>query len=533
MATLREDLLKATAYPTKPDGPIELIETHISLVFLTGTEVFKVKKALDLGFLDFSTLARRRRACEAEVALNARLAPGVYLGVVPVALGPDGLHRVGGEGAIVDVAVHMKRLADDTRADVVLARGELTPGRVEAIARKLAQFHASARSDALTAAYGTPEAIGVGIEENFEQTKAARPTILDPTKRGVVERYQRTFLRDRALCLEARVDEGRIRDGHGDLRLEHVYLGPDDDLRIIDCIEFNERFRYADVAADIAFLAMDFAYQGHRELGEMFLSYYARESNDYDLYNIIDFYQTYRAFVRGKVSLFLADDPSASASVRARAESTARRHFELGARLTAPGPWQPTVVAVGGLLAAGKSSVARALGGDLAVPVVDSDRTRKFMAQLAPTTLIADDAWHGAYAPEATDRVYTEVLARARAVVGSGRSVIVDASFRSAKLRARAVALARQLGASFLFVECRAPLEVLRERLRARDAARSSSEIVSDGRLAILDDFLARWEPVVELAPDEHVVVDTSEELGRCLTRLYARRALSRIRLAA
>jgi aminoglycoside phosphotransferase family enzyme/predicted kinase len=533
MATLRDDLLRAEAYPTAPEAPIELIETHISLVFLVNDDVFKVKKPLNLGFLDFSTLAQRRRACEAEVALNARLAPDVYVGVVPVARGADGVHRVGGEGRVVDVAVHMKRLAEETRADAILARGELSVEHVEAIARKLALFHGAARCDAETARYGSVAAIARAIDENFVQTSNASADVLDPAERDTIERYQRAFLRRSADVIAARAEEGRVRDGHGDLRLEHVYFGHDGALRIIDCIEFNDRFRYADVAADVAFLSMDLAHEGHPELGEVFLAAYAREANDYGLYEVVDFYQTYRAFVRGKVSLFLAQDRDAAARVRARAAMTSRRYFELATSLAARTPTQPVVIAVGGLLASGKSTVAHALGVRLAAAVVGSDRTRKHMARLAPTTPVDEPAWQGAYSLQATDHVYAEVLARADVVLRSGRSVILDASFRSATQRARARALAETFGASFVFIECSASLDILSERLRARDAARARSEVVSDGRLDLLDDFVARWEPVVELAPDEHVVLDTTEDLAKGLERLDVERRLERARRAA
>ena len=319
MGTLKADLL---------DAGLELIETHISWVFLGPTDVFKVKRPVDLGFLDFSTLAARRRACEAELRLNRRLAPEVYLGVVPITLDQGGAHAIDGVGETVDWAVHMRRLHVDRRADALLEAESLRPEDIDRLAEHIAQFHAEARCDAETSRHGTVDTIRRNVRENFEQTRDSIAEHLTPEQAREIESWQLGVLHDEPR-FSARIAAGRVRDGHGDLRLEHVYFGRDGTIDIIDCIEFNERFRYADVCADIAFLSMDLAWHGRVDLAERFLARYARMANDYDLYSVVDFYESYRAFVRGKVAILLAADQDASALSRERAQREARRYFML------------------------------------------------------------------------------------------------------------------------------------------------------------------------------------------------------------
>lgn len=497
-------------------GGRRLIETHISWVLLDEADVYKLKRPVELGFLDFRTLEQRRAACESEVRLNARLAPDVYLGVVPVSRGPDGRARFSGEGEVVDYAVHMRRLPDEDRADVRLEEGRLTPEHVARIAAHLARFHAAAETSDAISRHGEPDAIAKNIEENFEQTRDALERYLSAEEITELERFHRETVSHRAPFLE-RIARRRIRDGHGDLRLEHVYIDARGEIRIIDCIEFNERFRYQDVAADIAFLAMDFARSSATALGERFLARYAQESQDYDLYPLIDFYQSYRAFVRGKVAIFLADDASVSASARARAESHARRDFLLALAYERPSLFPPCVVAVGGLVASGKSTVAEAAGALLAAPIVDTDRTRKHLAGVAATARVGASEFAGAYSEDSTDRVYDEVIRRGDLVLRSKRPLVIDASFRRRAHRARARELAESHGVAFYFVECRAERGVLEARLRARDEGGAT---ISDARADLLDAFAARFEPVDELEPSSHLVVSTNREPSRAIREL-------------
>lgn len=496
---------------------VTLIETHISWVLLTDRDVYKLKKPVDFGFLDFSTAAKRKDACEREVELNRRLATDVYLGVVPVRV--QGQRLVLGDGGdIVDWAVHMRRLDDRDRADVRLAEGRLGPEDVARIAERVASFHADARCDAATAAYGQVDAIEVNVRENFEQTSGSLRRHVTAAQADELTAHQLAHLQSHRARFEARVTAGKIRDGHGDLRLEHVYLGDDGSITILDCIEFNDRFRYADVASDIGFLAMDLSAHGHVELSEHLLAEYAKHSGDFDLYGVIDFYEGYRAFVRGKIASFVADDPSVDALHRSRAATSARRCFMLAVATGRPSLLRPTVVAVGGVIASGKSTVTHALSLEMGAPIVDADRTRKQMIGVRATQPVHDGSWQGAYDPKFTEEVYAEVFRRAGVVLESGRTVLLDASFRSRALRARAHALADEHGVPFRFVECKIDHAIAKQRLVER--ARHTS--VSDGRLEIFDDFVAKWEPVEELSAQRHVQLDTARPLTDTLQTLRA-----------
>lgn len=506
MGVLREDLL----------GPdVELEETHISWVFLHPDDVYKVKKPVDLGFLDFSTLEKRKEACEAEMRLNRRLAPDVYLGVVPITRDRDGRHHLGGEGETVDWAVHMRRLPLDRRADTLLEKGRLEAEDLERVARHLTAFHEEAREDEETAQYGTVEAVRFNVLENFQQTENTLCDHLSPEEGREIQRWQTELLDREEERFDQRIRSGKVRDGHGDLRLEHVYL-EDDRVVVIDCIEFNERFRFADVAADVAFLSMDLSWHGRVDLAERFLAAYARFAGDYDLYPLIDFYESYRAYVRGKVSSFLSCDEEADRAIRQKAAAEARRYYLLALASERRSLLPSSVVAVGGLLASGKSTLTDRIGQAMAAPVVDSDRTRKQMLGVEETEKVHHPPFEGAYSPERTENVYAELLRRGQAVLDSGRPVVLDASFRSRDHRARARRLATEHGVPFFFVECRAPVEILRARLRQREKETG----VSDGRLEIFDDFVESWEEVDELPSEEHLVVETDRPLAESLAKL-------------
>jgi uncharacterized protein len=493
----------------------ELIETHISWVFLRSSEVFKVKKPVNFGFLDFSTLEARRSACHSELALNSRLAPGVYLDVVPVTRDGGGVFAIAGAGTVVDYAVHMKRLPLEARADLRLARGDLTPEQLEELARLLARFHARSEPSQQIAAFGGVDVIRANVEENFAQAGRVLGALASEAVEREVEARQLEFLSKRASLFGERARAGRVRDGHGDLRLEHVYMIDGAEPVIIDCIEFNERFRYADVCADIAFLSMDLGWHGRADEKERFLAAYARASGDDDLYALVDFYESYRAYVRAKVcALSLGGAPSFGAAEQLAEH--ARRYLLLAQAAERPPLQVPRVVAVGGMIASGKSSLAEAIGKRLGAPVISSDAIRKRVLGVEPTTRLAHAAWQGAYSPDKQQNVYAEVLRRARVVLESGRSVVLDATFRRRADREAARNLGVDVGASFCFIECRTSSAVARARLEAR--ARGPSE--SDGRLEIYDELAASQEAVTELSGQEHLQIDTSGSLEQSLAAL-------------
>jgi uncharacterized protein len=282
--SLLDDLRRPEAYPVPRPSQVTQVTTHISWVFLTDREVWKLKRPVDYGFVNYTMLERRRRCCEDEVRLNRRLAPDVYFGVVPVRLGPQG-HGFGADGEIVDYAVRMRRLADEQSAEALLRRRALTPDQLTRLAERLARFFADA---APAPEAGAIEAICDNVVENFVQVEPFVGRFASQDTSDAVRAWQLGILARHAGRFRARVEQGRIRDGHGDLRLEHVYFEEAEPL-VIDCVEFNERLRGGDAAADVAFLAMELTVRSRADLAERFLADFAVASDDHDLYGVVDF----------------------------------------------------------------------------------------------------------------------------------------------------------------------------------------------------------------------------------------------------
>lgn len=515
---LHDALLSPQAFPAAVASKVELIATHISWVFLLERDVYKVKRPVDLGFLDFRTLEKRRLACEAEVELNRRLAPTVYLGVVPIGRSSDGQFHVDGPGEVVDWAVHMRRLSDADRADNLLREGKLSLARLDEIAQRLAHFHNQAAGGPHIASFGAPEQIAQNVSENFAQTRRTVERFLSGRQAAELENWQRSYLQDHAGLFRERLEGGYVRDGHGDLRLEHVYVEASG-ITILDCIEFNDRFRYADVGADVAFLSMDLEASDRVDLAELLLARYARHANDFDIYGLVDFYESYRAFVRAKVASFTAADETVDYPTRERAWQKARHYALLALSAKRTPIVAPIVVAIGGLIASGKSTLAERMASMLAAPIVDTDRIRKHMAGRLPLGRMTEPLFEGVYSEAASERVYDELCRRARSVLRSGRPIVVEASFRTAAERQKIRALARECKVPFHFLECRAPAMVCKSRL----AQRAKGVSVSDGRLEIFDAFAASYEAVTELDASEHFVVDTTRDFELTLDELRQR----------
>lgn len=326
--SLKKALLDPAIFPD-PSEEIELIETHISILFLTNRYVYKVKKPVDFGFLDFTSLEKRRYFCEREVFLNRRLAPSVYLGVVKIAES-EGKLSLEAEGEVIDYAVKMKRIPGDRFLDKLLVKNQVTREMIRAVSKRLARFYAKAHTSEFIRSFARPERIKQDTDENFEQTeKYVGASLPDETYASTRERTNE-FLRTREKVFHERMSSGHIRDCHGDLRLEHIVWG--EEIFIIDCIEFNERFRYTDVAADLAFLAMDLDYHGREDLSEALIRIYRQESGDGAVWSVLNFYKCYRAYVRGKVESFKSEDTSTTEADRRKALERARKYFTLAHR---------------------------------------------------------------------------------------------------------------------------------------------------------------------------------------------------------
>ncbi len=328
IASLEKALLNPEIYPDHPKE-VGFFETHISLLFFTGSHVYKVKKPVDFGFLDFTSLEKRKYFCEQEVTLNRRLSPEIYLGVVEIT--QDGKRiLLDGKGEVVEYAVKMKQIPEDLLMNKLLERGQVTPKMIEAISEKLARFYSAAQTNDFIQSFAKPERIKQDTDENFEQTEKYVAVTISNDVYLEIQNRTNDFFTTRAEIFYRRIAAGRIRDCHGDLRLEHIFWG--DKISIFDCIEFNERFRYTDTAADIAFLAMDLDYHEKEDLSEHLIQTYIQKSDDQDLMKVLHFYKCYRAYVRGKVESFRLDDPNIPEKEKKEALKRAQKYFSLSHR---------------------------------------------------------------------------------------------------------------------------------------------------------------------------------------------------------
>jgi len=497
---LIKSLLEKKAYP-EPTAEVRLIETHISFIFLTDHLVYKVKKPVDFGFLDFTTLDRRRFYCEEEVRLNRRLCPDIYLGVVELRETARGASFAGG-GKVIDYAVKMKRLPEERMLDILLQRGEVGPGQMAQIARVIAAFHGEAARGPLIDACGSTTVIRGNWEENFRQTEPFQGVTISTAELAVIRHWVEGFLRDHEDLFLSRVAGGFIRECDGDLHSGNICLT--DKICIFDCIEFNERFRYIDTAADLAFLLMDLEHAARPDLSLALLEAYLDATADTGLPALLDFYKAYRAFVRGKVKSFRLKDPALAPERFAEAKEEAIGYFRLSRGYTLRGRLPPSLVITCGLMGSGKSTLAGQLSFELGLLLRRSDLVRKELTG-RPAAATAGDAYRaGIYTPEADRATYRALLQEARQALENGKGIVVDATFRRSSDRDAFRRLAAQLGAPFFLIETHCPEHLIRERLEAR---RLDPNQVSDGRWEHFHRQQAEFEPP---AQGESILVDST-----------------------
>lgn len=508
MSDLIEALSRPAAYPHHPRR-VELRETHISWVFLAGKLAYKLKKPVVLDFVDYGTAERRHRMCEEEVRLNRRLAPDIYLGVRGVRL-VDGRAELteANDRHAVDFLVEMRRYDERQTLAARLDRGELTKAQLMAVATTLVRFHRAA-PPVLEAVPGTV------VSERFERNIRELLTVLDQRHEREValglERFAHAFIRNHAEVFDARAAAGSTREGHGDLRAEHVLI--DESVQIVDCVEFDRELRTLDVGDELAFLLLDLASHGSERLGRELVEAYRDSGGDPGEDSLIAFYAVHRALVRAKVAGIRAAQVDSGSAEHCHQSARARELISLGLRFA----WRaraPIVIIVCGVPGSGKSGLAAALGELSGFPHLSSDVTRKRLAGLSPN----QRAPAGAYSAEWNLRTYAELARLADEALATGGGAIVDATFRH---RVDRQAFAESLNSEhpLLFIECTAPPPVLAERAARRDldARRTSDageDVVARERLS--------WEPLDEVPAAAHVIVRTDRPLEPIVDELLS-----------
>lgn len=456
-------LLLPSAYP-HPVKRVELVETHISWLLLTGEFVYKIKKPVDLGFLNFSTLGQRKHYCEEEYRLNHRLTPELYLGVVGIGYRLNTLCMECDQD-IIDYAVKLRQFDPTALADNLLARDALTPALIADLASEIARVHQTIPSAAQNSHYGITGAVGQPMEDNFNHI-AALPESRDHTDMlsHLHERSRREFYRHTRL-FEQRHAQGHIRECHGDMHLGNMVL-LDGRLRLFDCIEFNPELYWIDTLSDIAFTVMDLEHRGYQALANQLLNHYLELTGDYEGVPLLPHYLAYRAMVRAKVACIRAHQ-QATDTTPTNALAEYHDYLAQADRYLAPAP-TPRLIITHGLSGSGKSTVTHELMQRLGVIRLRSDIERKRLHGLPACTQSQSGLESGLYRPQATERTYARLHELTSRIVGSGQGIIVDATFLAASQRQAFQSLAAKLGANFHILQFVATPNTLRQNIRSR-----------------------------------------------------------------
>jgi len=503
-----ERLVSALQDPRLYDHPVQrfqVLETHISYVLLTGPYAYKLKKPLDLGFLDFSTLEKRRHFCNEELRLNRRLAPQIYLDVVPIS-GDVDAPRLGGPGEAIDYAVKMVQFPPDDQLDLLTRRGGLRSEYVDQIADSLAAFHEHAPGADSGSEFGTPQAIADPVRQNFRQLAACCVEGARAESLRRLDAWSESTLARSAGLFAARRAGGSVRECHGDLHLGNMVLYRDKVL-IFDCLEFNPQLRWIDTMSDAAFLIMDLHYHELPHLAHRFLNRYLEGTGDYRGLAVLDHYLVYRAMVRAKVSCIRAQQDGTADEARVKALGDMDGHLRLAQRFAAAR--RPRLIITHGLSGSGKTVVSASLVEALGAVRIRSDVERKRLAGLAAGQRSGSGLNTGLYTSEMTGLTYERLLDSARTAIEAGYSAIVDAAFLQGERRLPFRQLARELSVPFALIDVHCAPDELRRRIVARAAAGGDA---SEASLEVLEQQLRSADPLSADEQAASLVVDTTEK---------------------
>ena len=494
---------------------VDLLETHISWVFLAGDYAYKIKKPVNLGFLDFTTLATRRYYCDEELRLNRRLAPGLYLGTVAIA-GDYGAPRIGGDGQAFEYAVKMRRFAQSALLDAALARGEVGAPTMVALASKIAEFHAAASGVAATPGLNATTSVLAPALDNYSQML---PLLDAPQDISALARLRKWTLSEhqrQAGLARERLAAGRVRECHGDLHLGNVVL-IDGAATPFDCIEFSPALRWIDVISEVAFLVMDLEVHGRRDLAYALLNTYLEYSGDYGGVAMLPFYLVYRAMIRAKTNLIRACQHNASREQVEQARRDYQRYIAFA--VSCVGTRRGAIAITHGLSGSGKTTLTQLTIPGLGAVRVRSDVERKRLHGLGALARTGSASGAGIYTADATARAYEQLAQHARSIAGAGFPVIIDATFLRRERRAAFQSLARELEVPFAIVNFTIPHQVLRARIVARAAQNNDA---SEATLVVLENQIAGHEPLSADELEYAISVDTKGDVAKSAAALCA-----------
>lgn len=518
-------LRSPAAYP-HPAATVELVETHISWVLLAGEYAYKIKKPVNFGFADFSTLARRRRFCDEEIRLNRRLAPDLYLGSAPITGTPD-LPTFSVHGKPIEYAVRMRRFSRDALLSRQIARGTLTPQHIDALAAEIAAFRSRIAIAGPGSAYGTPDRVRQPVEENF---KHLAPGVEEPLVRRLAD-WSRAEFDARRDDFARRKAAGYVRECHGDMHLGNMLLAGTlplgDRVTIFDGIEFNDDLRWIDVLSETAFAVMDLEDRGRPDFARRLLNAYLEATGDYDGLAVLPYYLVHRAMVRAKVASIRSRQPDLTDQDRTHLLDELRGYLRLAEQYAAPP--RPILLLTHGVSGSGKTTASQAILGATGAIRVRSDVERKRLAGLAPLdrTVSAPSAGlysAGLYSAEITEKTYARLAALAESILLAGFPALIDAASLERRRRDDFRHLAARLGVPFLLLDIHADDATLRARLERRTR---HGRDASDADLAVLDHQLRTRDPLTDEERGHTVSIDTGREdsLHHVIAQIEALRA--------
>jgi uncharacterized protein len=497
-ASFIQALMKPEAFNPPVAHPV-LIETHISWVIIATPYAYKIKKSVDFGFLDFSTLEKRLHFCKEELRLNQRLAPDIYLSVIPIT-GTAQHPQWAGTGKAIEYAVKMIAFPQETQLDRLLLSGQLAPEKIDSLAEHIAHFHTHADIASKDTEYGEAAIIRQPVEENFHQIRTYVKN--GPSLRSLnkLEKWNQASFDAMQSLFATRKAAGCIRECHGDLHLRNIAC-LDGKPVLFDCIEFSPILRWIDVISDVAFLVMDLQDRKQPELAYRVLNKYLEYTGDYSALNVLKYYLTYRALVRAKIDIIRANQDGINAHEKREAEEDFAGYLKLA--LTYSRPTKPQIIITRGLSASGKSTISKTLLEHIGAIRIRSDVERKRLYDQQPQGTSDKGIGRGVYNAEATERTYLKLEELTGTIIDAGYTVIVDGVFLHYQQRQLFRQLAAKKQVPFIILECIASINTLRTRITKR------TEGVSDADLEVLENQYAMWQPLQDHELNNTLIINT------------------------
>ncbi len=488
---------------------IKLIETHISYIFLTGDFAYKIKKPVDYGFLDFSTLQKRKYYCNEELNLNKRLCRDIYLEVLPITKNKEKI-ELNGKGNIIEYTLKMNEFSQEEIMNNLLKKDEIKNGDIKKINKILINFYKSTKKSEDINKYGKTENIEKNINENFEQTKSYINEAISEETYYYIKEIVRLFLKEKDQIFNKRILNNCIHDCHGDLHTGNIVISKND-IYIFDCIEFNKRFRYCDTASDIGFLAMDLDYLNHPYTSSYLIRDYIKNSKDRDFLQVLNFYKCYRAYVRGKVLSFNLNDVKIKKEKYNIILNEAKKYFELSKYYSTLlkidiNSDDPLLFIISGLTGTGKSTLSMKLSIDYNAKVINTDVIRKKIAGIDIFEKHHDDLNTGLYSPKKILYTYEKVIEQAKKYLSNDNNVIIDATFQKKKYREMLNKAAEEFNIEPIYIQCTAPDKIVKKWLNER----LKTKTVSDGRWEIYKFQKKTFESFD--SGDNYLIVDMSKD---------------------